>query len=87
MLNRIAIVMSMFVVLLASQPSVAANISHAGQSITGVETLIVTVKSSKPKGRVKRASYCGQLGCSWCCLTPSGYANCRSIARCGSVLK
>jgi hypothetical protein len=31
----------------------------------------------------KARPYCGQLGCSWCCVNPSGSSSCRQFTRCG----
>ena len=44
---------------------------------------LIKAKSSSTNRRVTRQAMCGQLGCSWCCLTSSGHANCRRFARCG----
>lgn len=89
----IAILATALLILTGSHSTISAGskLMPGPTAIYAGGNMITPVKSKnakKPMNRtVKRRAYCGQLGCSWCCLTSSGHANCRRIARCGSMPK
>jgi len=64
---------------------ITADFSGIGSTTADAADMRKAQPTYSSKKRIRPRAMCGQLGCSWCCLTPSGHANCRRMARCGSV--